>query len=134
MSSTTLLSAHVLRDSLEIPLQIAFLSLHHQLNHQGQIHATHLPVAPMPSVLMESAPVYRNIKEILTQGVGQSVSSTLTVQETEPVSATSVRTLVLELVVRELNAMSSTIFLSAAVLKECLAILSSNVNPCKLHQ
>jgi hypothetical protein len=76
--------------------------LHYQLN---QIRAIHHPVVPMLSATMESVTVCQNIREIPMLGVDLNVFSVQTVQETELVSETSVRILVLALVVKEQHVM-----------------------------
>ena len=77
-----------------------------QHNHPLQLTpAIHHPVVPMLNATMESAVVCQNIREIPMLGVDLNVFSVLTVQETELVSETSVRILVLALVVKEQHVM-----------------------------
>ena len=59
----------------------------------------------MLNATMESAVVCQNIREIPMLGVDLNVFSVLTVQETELVSETNVRILVLALVVKEQHVM-----------------------------
>lgn len=84
------------------------------------ILAIRLLAVPMLNVQTEYAHVYLNIKATLTQGVDLSVSLTMIVLVTSPVSRTNVSTLVLVLVVKMQFAMWSITF-------QCVPVLQAQV-------